>query len=274
MYTLGFRFKPWTSRRRSPTVRRSCPTSRRPPPSRASTSTSATGTRSSPPTGPTPTTGGRCGSSATARRSRSPARSCSRAAGYYNYDEGYSPEFPGADDFHGHDRASAALAGRPRLPGQEDRRDRQWRHRGDFDSRTCQFGCRPRDDAAAVAELHRVAARRRPVRRTDDEKLLPPKLAYVREPVEEHRCCSLRSTGSAGGSPNFMRKQLMTMAERRLPRGLRRRQAFRPELQALGSATVPGAQRGSVPRHPARQADVVTDTIDRFTETGIRLSSR
>ena len=79
-------------------------------------------------------------------------------SGYYNYDEGYTPTFPGMDDFAWHDRAPAALARGSRLRGQEDRRDRQWRHRGDSDSGTGEFGRRPRDDAAALADLHRGAA--------------------------------------------------------------------------------------------------------------------
>ncbi len=50
-----------------------------------------------------------------AAASRSPAPSCSRCSGYYNYDEGYSPEFAGSEDFAGHDRPPAALAGGSRL---------------------------------------------------------------------------------------------------------------------------------------------------------------
>ena len=72
-----------------------------------------------------------------------------------------------------HHHPSAALAGGPRLRGQEDRRHRQRRDRGDSDSRPCQFGRGPCDDAAALADLHRLAARRRPVHRPDEQACCP-----------------------------------------------------------------------------------------------------
>ena len=73
--------------------------------------------------------------------------------------------------------------------------------------------------------------------------------------------------------PKFMRKTLMTMAKRRLPEGYDVEKHFGPQLQPVGPATVPGAQRRSVQDHPAGKADVVTDTIERFTKTGIKLTS-
>ena len=70
--------------------------------------------------------------------------------GYYNYDAGYLPSFPGAERFTGRARPSAALARGPGLHGQEGRRDRQRRdgsHPGSGD-----VGRRgARDDAAALA---------------------------------------------------------------------------------------------------------------------------
>jgi len=76
-------------------------------------------------------------------------------SGYYNYDEGYSPEFR-FRGLRGHRRAPAALARGPRLSGQEDHRDRQWCHCGDFDPGPGQFGCRPCDNAATLAVIHRL----------------------------------------------------------------------------------------------------------------------
>ena len=78
-----------------------------------------------------------------------------------------------------HDHPPAALAGGPRLRGQADRGDRQRRHRGDSDSRPCEFGCGPCDDAAAVADIHRLrcpTSTRSPSGRTS---MLPEKPAYV-----------------------------------------------------------------------------------------------
>ena len=55
--------------------------------------------------------------------------------GYYRYDEGYTPEFAGRDDFGGPDRPPSALARGPRLRRQAGGRDRQRRHRRDPDPR-------------------------------------------------------------------------------------------------------------------------------------------
>ena len=120
-------------------------------------------------------------------------------SGYYNYDQGYSPEFAGSEDFAGHDHSPAALAGGAGLRGQEDRGHRQWCHRGDIDSGPCQFGCGPRHDAAAIADLHRLAARRRPVHRPDEQDAARPSLP-TSSTGGRASCSSPRSTRSAGAS--------------------------------------------------------------------------
>ena len=53
--------------------------------------------------------------------------------------------------------------------------------------------------------------------------------------------------------PNFMRKTLMTMAQRRLPEGYDVAEPPRSQLQPVGSAPVPGAQRGSLQDDPRGQ---------------------
>ena len=77
-------------------------------------------------------------------------------SGYYNYDRGLLAGVRRFRRLRGHDHPPAALAGGPGLRGQEDRRHRQWRHRGDSDSGPCQFGRRTCDDAAALADIHRL----------------------------------------------------------------------------------------------------------------------
>ena len=59
------------------------------------------------------------------------------ASGYYNYDEGYHAGVRGIRGLRGHHHPPAALAGGPRLRGQEDRGDRQRGDRGDSHSRPC-----------------------------------------------------------------------------------------------------------------------------------------
>ena len=98
--------------------------------------------------------------------------------GYYRYDEGYTPDFPGTERFGGRDRPSAALAGGPRLRGQARGRDRQRRHRRDARAGAGRAR-RARDDAAALAHLHRLAARPRTAIADALRRVLPAELAYT-----------------------------------------------------------------------------------------------
>ncbi len=79
--------------------------------------------------------------------------------GYYRYDEGFTPRVRGHRALRGRDRPPAALARGPRLRRQARRRDRQRRDRGDARPGDGRAG-RARDDAPALAELRRLAARR------------------------------------------------------------------------------------------------------------------
>ena len=81
-------------------------------------------------------------------------------SGYYDYDGGYSPDFAGLEDFAGRGGAPAAVARGPGVRRQAGRRDRQWRDRRDAGAGDGREG-RARDDAAALAHLHRLAAGRR-----------------------------------------------------------------------------------------------------------------
>ena len=186
------------------------------------------------------------------RASRSTARSCSRCSGYYNYDEGYSPEFAGSEDFEG------TIVHPQHWPEDLDYQGKKIVVIGSGATAVTlipaldRLGRRSRDDAAALADLHRRAARRRPVRRAG-QQAAAREGRLRRQPVEGHPAPARRSTRSPGSFPKFMRKTLLTMAERRLPEGYDVRQALRPELQPVGPAAVPGAQRRSVQDHPQGQ---------------------
>ena len=84
--------------------------------------------------------------------------------GYYRYDEGFTPEFEGSERFGGeivhpqHWPEELDYAGK-RVVG-----DRKRCHGGDAGARHGRRG-RPRDDAAALAELRGLAARHRSARR-------------------------------------------------------------------------------------------------------------
>ena len=91
-------------------------------------------------------------SSATARRSRSRPRSCSRAAATTTTTRATRRSSPVADDFEGTIIHPQHWPEDLDYAGQEDRRHRQWRDRGDVDSGPCRFRRRTRDDAAAFAD--------------------------------------------------------------------------------------------------------------------------
>jgi len=73
--------------------------------------------------------------------------------------------------------------------------------------------------------------------------------------------------------PNYMRKTLLTMAKRRLPEGYDVEKHFGPSYNVWDQrlCLAPDGDLFKTIRHD--QADVVTDTIDRFTKTGIKLNS-
>lgn len=74
-------------------------------------------------------------------------------------------------------------------------------------------------------------------------------------------------------APAYMRKTLMTMAKRRLPEGYDVEKHFGPRYNVWDErlCLAPDGDFFRTIRHG--KADVVTDTIDRFTTTGIRLNS-
>ena len=193
-------------------------------------------------------------------------------SGYYNYDEGYTPEFAGR-------RTSRGTIVHPQhWPEDLDYAGKKIVVIGSGATAVTlipaliDFGCGPRDDAAALAHLHRVAARCRPVRRAD-EQIAARRRRPTRRPGGRPSRSSTLQYQIASKFPNFFRKALRTMAERRLPEGYDFDKHFSPSYK-------PWDQRlcwrptATCSRPSARaQADVVTDTIERFTENGIQLRS-
>ena len=115
MFTLGYRFRPWTEEKAiadGPSILRYVRETAqaygvdrahplRPQGDRAASwSTAATATWTV-----------EAETGATGRR-RSPAGSCWSCSGYYDYDGGYQPEFPGVEDFAGRARAPAGTGPR------------------------------------------------------------------------------------------------------------------------------------------------------------------
>ena len=103
-------------------------------------------------------------------------------------------------------------------------------------------------------------------------KLLPAKPAYV---VNRWKSVVFQAAQYriARRFPDFMRKQLMTMARRRLPEGYDVDKHFGPHSNVWDERLCL-APNGDLFRTIRKgRADVVTDTIERFTETGITLTS-
>jgi monooxygenase len=73
--------------------------------------------------------------------------------------------------------------------------------------------------------------------------------------------------------PNYMRNTLMTMATRRLPEGYDVEKHFGPRYNPWDERLCLAPNGDLFKTIRAGKADVVTDTIDRFTKTGIKLSS-
>ena len=116
MFTFGYKFRPWVDSRCWRPVPRSVSTSPTPQRSTASTRRSTTASRSWRPTGRAAPA---CWTvtalhEATGETSTYTCRFLVGCTGYYNYDGGYLPAFPGLPTVRGSARAPAALARGPR----------------------------------------------------------------------------------------------------------------------------------------------------------------
>ena len=98
-----------------------------------------------------------------------------------------------------------------------------------------------RDDASALAELHRLASRRGPDRALL-RRILPARLAYAVAAVEE-RADDLGQLLAQPAAPEAGQGADPQGSRAKLPRRLRRRHALQAELQPLGPADVPGPRR-------------------------------
>ena len=107
------------------------------------------------------------------------------ASGYYNYDEGYTPEFAGSEDFAG------TIIHPQHWPEDLDYAGKKIVVIGSGATAVtlipalANSGAGPRDDAAAFADIHRRAARRGPVHRPD-EQAAAREAGLRSQPVEEH----------------------------------------------------------------------------------------
>ena len=170
-------------------------------------------------------------------------------AGYYSYEGGYRPDFPGLETLRRPNRRSAALDRRRRLFRQAGAGDRQRRDGGD-DRPGARPPRRPCRDAAAIADLRDRARLARRVRR----RVARGAARAARLPARalgQHR----RRRRLLPLLPALPARGAMAAAgagARRAGAGRRRDEAFHAALRAVGPAAVPDARRRSVSRFAQR----------------------
>jgi monooxygenase len=191
--------------------------------------------------------------------------------GYYNYDEGYSPEFAGSEDFSG------TIVHPQHWPEDLDYQGKRIVVIGSGATAVTLIPALANSGAGLVTMLQRSPSYILSLPDVDPlasrtMTMLPPKLAYV---VNRWKSIVLQFAQYrlSRRFPNFMRKTLMGMVQRRLPEGYDVQKHFGPNYKPWDQrlCLVPNGDLFRTIRHG--QADVVTDTIDRFTKTGILLSS-
>lgn len=192
-------------------------------------------------------------------------------SGYYNYDEGYSPEFPGAADFKGQiihpqhwpedlDYAGKKVvvigSGATAVTLIPSLVNGGVGHVTMLQRSPTYIGSLPLEDAVAL--------------RTN--KYLPKNLAHF---VNRWKQIGY-STGQyqvARKLPAVFKKVLRQMAERRLPEGFDYDKHFSPRYNPWDERVCLAPNGDLFKAIRSGRADVATDTIETFTETGIKLAS-
>jgi monooxygenase len=192
-------------------------------------------------------------------------------SGYYNYDDGYSPTFEGSEDFQG------TIIHPQHWPEDLDYAGKKIVVIGSGATAVTLIPALVNSGAGHVTMLQRSPTYIGSLPEVDPvakraNRLLPARAAHV---VNRWKAIgfSMAQYQLARKFPAFMRKTLMTMAKRRLPEGYDVERHFGPSYNVWDQrlCLAPNGDLFKTIRHG--QADVVTDTIDRFTKTGIKLSS-
>jgi monooxygenase len=191
--------------------------------------------------------------------------------GYYNYDEGYSPAFTGSEDFRG------TIVHPQHWPEDLDYENKKIVVIGSGATAVTLIPALANSGAGHVTMLQRSPTYIGSLPDVDPftvrmNKTLPAKPAYV---VNRWKSILFQSAQYriSRRFPNFMRKTLMTMAQRRLPEGYDVEKHFGPRYKPWDERLCLAPNGDLFRTIREGRADVVTDTIDRFTKTGIRLTS-
>jgi monooxygenase len=192
-------------------------------------------------------------------------------SGYYNYDEGYSPEFKGSEDFQG------PIVHPQHWPEDLDYAGKKIVVIGSGATAVTLIPALVKSGAGHVTMLQRSPTYIGSLPEVDPiaeraNRLLPARAAHI---VNRWKAIAF-STAQYQLSrrfPDYMRKTLLTMAKRRLPEGYDVDKHFGPSYKPWDQRLCLAPNGDLFKTIRKGQADVVTDTIDRFTETGIKLSS-
>jgi len=192
-------------------------------------------------------------------------------SGYYNYDQGYSPEFPGAEDFGG------TVIHPQHWPEDLDYAGKRIVVIGSGATAVTLIPALAKTGAAHVTMLQRTPTYVGSLPQVDPlaekaNRYLPANVAHV---INRWKAI-IFSTAQYQLSqrfPKYMRKTLLTMAQRRLPEGFDVEKHFGPDYKPWDQRLCLAPNGDLFKTIRKGQADVVTDLIDRFDETGIVLKS-
>ena len=192
--------------------------------------------------------------------------SCS---GYYRYDQGYSPEFPGADRFRGR------IVHPQHWPDDLDYRGKRVVVIGSGATAVTLVPAMAAD-AASVTMLQRSPTYITALPAEDPlaavlRKRLPTRRS-IRSSAGRTSRCRASATSSPGVGPERMKAFLRSGLEKHLPADYDIDRHFTPNYNPWDQrlCLVPDGDLFS--EISRGRASVVTDTIETFTETGIRLS--
>ncbi len=191
--------------------------------------------------------------------------------GYYNYAEGYDPGFPSSEDFAG------TIVHPQHWPEDLDYVGKRIVVIGSGATAVTLIPALADSGAGHVTMLQRSPTYIGVLPVIDPvsvrlNRWLPTKAAYVANRWK----AILFSTGQYDLSrhfPQLMRNILMTMAKRRLPAGYDVDKHFGPRYNPWDERLCLAPDGDLFKTITAGGADVVTDTIDTFTPTGIKLTS-
>jgi monooxygenase len=192
-------------------------------------------------------------------------------SGYYNYDEGYTPDIPGLQDFGG------TVVHPQHWPKDLDYTGTRVVVVGSGATAVTLIPALADSGAGHVTMLQRSPTYIGALPLVDPvaeraNKWLPAKLAHI---VNRGKAIVFRSAEYevAQRFPKYYRKVLRTMAEHRLPPGYDYDKHFNPSYGPWDQRVCLAPNGDLFKAIRKGKADVVTDTIDHITEHGIKLTS-